>query len=196
MNATRREPTRRVSRWAVVAYDRVYRLLHGLDKPEAEIGSAIRLEIRSSRRTRTLPDGSVVKRGERIGILHLSNERLAALHDDGLAPLAVGLAFRRQFLTSLRELARLVEDGTLGDVRAVAATTIFHEGLARVGFESEPGGTLWPRLVGIYQRRLLAALRPRAVPRLRRAGYHYARRLWLSRERLLARYGPRPGDAT
>lgn len=182
-------------RWAVVAYDRLYRSLHGLDRPEAEVGPALRVEVRTCRRMRSLPGPTILRRGDRIGILHVNNERIAALHADGLAPLAVGLEFRRQFVASLRALARLVAGGDLGDVRAFAATTIAHAGLTRLGFTPEPRGVVWPRLVAVYQRSLLASLRPRPAPLLRGAGHHYARRLWLTRETLLARYGPGRGEA-
>lgn len=176
-------------RWAVVFYDRAYRWVHGLDRATAEIGSAFRLEIRRSRRARELLDGTRIRRGDRIGILHLNNERIAALHGNGLSPLAVGLEFRRQLVASLQTLAALAESGPLTDVQAFAATTIFHQGLARLGFEQEPHGPAWPRLVAAYQRALLASVHPAGPLRLQRTTYHRARRLWISRSALGKRYG-------
>lgn len=199
MTADRR--ARPLYRWAVVFYDRAYRWVHGLDRTTAEIGSAFRLEIRRSRRARALPDGTRIRRGDRIGILHLNNERIAALHGNGLSPLAVGLEFRRQLVASLQTLAALAESGPLTDVQAFAATTIFHQGLARLGFEQEPRSPAWPRLVAAYQRALLASVHPAGPLRLQRTTYHQARRLWISRSALGKRYGrarglnPEPGAA-
>jgi len=189
-------PSRRarpLNRWALVFYDRAYRWTHGLDRPDSEIGSAFRLQIRRSRRARELPGGTRIRRGDRIGILHLNNERIAALHGDGLSPLAVGLEFRRQLVASLRTLAALAESGPLKDVQAFAATTIFYQGLARLGFQPEHRGPTWPRLVAAYQRALLASVHPAGARRLRRTTYHQARRLWISRLTLRERYRPATG---
>jgi len=177
--------------WALVAYDRAYRLVHGLDRSRAQVGPALCVAVRQGRRARTLPDGTRLAPGIRVGELHLANARLAALHGDGLSPLAVGLEFRRRLLASLAELARLCAPaGPLADVRAFCAVTVFHRGLARLGFAPERDGLVWPGLVAAYQRALLATLHPGGGARLRRPTYGRARRLWITREALLARYGP------
>lgn len=177
-------------RWAVFTYDRLYRLLHGLDRPAAQVGAALRIEVRVNRRARALPGGVAIGPGDRVGLLHLNNDQVARLHLDGLSPLAVGLQFRRHLVVSLRALAGLAAGGgPLGPVRAFAAVTIFHQGLARLGFVAEPRGLRCPGLVAAYQRALLASLHPAGQLRLTRALYPDARRLWLPREVLLARYG-------
>jgi len=180
--------------WAVVLYDRAYRWTHGLDRPASEVGPALRVEIRRCRRPRTLPDGTRLDSGDRFGILHLNNARIAAIHVDGRSPLSVGFEFRRQLILSLRALAALAADGQpLSDVRAFAATTIFHAGLPRLGITWELRRPAWPRLVAAYQRALLASVHPAGSLRLSRATYREARRLWLSRQALLAHYLERPG---
>src|SRR2546428_176986 len=79
---------------------------------------------------------------------------------------------------------------------AFAATTIFHEGLGRLGFETEPGGLRWPKLVGAYQRALLATMHSRGPVGLRADTYHHAERAWITRDALIARYSaPVPPDA-
>jgi hypothetical protein len=189
-----RRGSRQASQWAVVAYDRAYRWLHGLDRPGARVGPALSVEIRRCLRPRTLPDGTCLGFGDRIGICHLNNPRVAAIHLDARSPLSVGLEFRRQLFASLHALAALVAPGQpLSDIRAVAATTIFHSGLSRLGFTVEPGRPACPRLVAAYQRALLATIHPRSRLRPRRDAYREARQLWLSRETLLARYLERPG---
>jgi hypothetical protein len=177
-------------RWAIALYDRLYRSLHRLDTPAARVGPAFCVEVRRARGDRRLADGVVVTRGDRIGVLHLNNDRIVTLHVNGASPVAVGLEFRRQLVASLSELAVLAAPGgRLHDVRAFAATTIFHRGLVRLGFRPDPDDLAWPRLVGAYQRALLASLHPRGPVRVQGAAYQCARRLWLSREVLLVRYG-------
>ncbi|MBI4254463.1 MAG: hypothetical protein HY616_05280 [Candidatus Rokubacteria bacterium] len=177
--------------WAVLVYDRLYRFLHGLDTAASEVGPAARIAVRRSHRTLQLAGGTTIRSGDRIGILHLDNAFMAALHAGGLPPIAVGLESRRQLVSSLHELARLAgPGGRLTDVKAFSATTIlFHQGLARLGFAPEDDAPAWPRLVAAYQRTLLASLHPEGTVRLRRSSYRRAVRLWISRENLLARYG-------
>jgi hypothetical protein len=133
-----------------------------------------------------------IRRGDPIGILHLNNDFVVALHHSGLPAIAVGLEFRRHLVTSLRELARLAgPGGRLNDVKAFSATTIFfHRGFKRLGFEAEDCAPGFPRLVAAYQRALLASLHPAGPARLRGSTYRRALRLWISRETVLTRYDP------
>jgi len=175
-------------RWAVVVYDWAYRRLRGLDTPGSEVGPALCVEVRRGIRALTFADGTVLRPGARIGILHLNNDRVTALaHADELSGLP-GLRLRRQMVASLTELAgRCASDGPLRDVGAFSATTIFHRGLQRLGFE-EASGLTWPRLVSGYQRALLVTLRRGAAPR-QRPSHREAKQLWISRKTLLLRYG-------
>jgi hypothetical protein len=179
-------------RYVVAFYDRIYRFVHGLDD-SASVGPALCVKIRRCRRARTLPDGTVLQAGDRIGILHLNNDRVTAIHLDGGTPMAVGLEFRRLLMLSLRTLAaRATDGGPLAEVRAFEAVTIFHQALQRLGFVPAPRGPAWPRLVGAYQRALLASLHPDGLGRLHRSSYARSRRLWLTRQTLLSRYGAGP----
>ena len=185
-------PGRRVHpwyRWAVMLYDRAYRAMHGLDRPPAQVGSAICVEVRRSRRALTLPDGTRIARGDRIGVLHLNNARIAAVHVNGQSAAAIGLEFRRWFVASLCELAqRAADGGPLADVRAFCAITIFHRGLSHLGFRPEREGVVWPGLTAAYQRALMASLHPAGPLRFRRVTHARARRLWLTCAELLSRY--------
>jgi hypothetical protein len=178
-------------RRVVVVCDRAYRWIHRLDHPDAEVGPVLRLEVQRGRAVRVLPDGTVLRPGDRIGALHLHNERLATIHVDGRSPRAVGFEFRRQFIASLRALAALAcAGGPLGDVQAFSVTTIFYNGVAgRLGFVPEPGAPVWPRVVAAYQRALLASVHPAGTLRLSGSAYRRARRLWLTRATLLTLYG-------
>ena len=186
-------------RWyyqAVAVYDRVFRVWHALDRPAAVVPPALRVESRRAYRTIRLSDGTVIRAGDRVGALHLDNERVAALHQSGRSPLAIGLEFRRLLLTSLETLAAATAPGGwLAGVAAFVVVTIFHRGLPRLGFETDPNGLAWPRLTASYQRALVASLHPKGVLRLPRLASIRAERLWISRDRLLALYRegrPRP----
>src|SRR5437870_5662099 len=155
----------------------------------AQVGPALCVEVRRSRRARRLPDGTRVALGDRIGVFHVNNARIAAVHVNGQPPLATGLEFRRWFVASLHELAQLAADGgPLADVRAFSAITIFHRGLSRLGFRAERNGIVWPGLTAAYQRALMASLHPAGPFRVWRATHARARRLWMTRAELLSRY--------
>jgi hypothetical protein len=176
-------------RWGVILYDRAYRTVHGLDRPTAQVGPALCVDVRRSRRARRLPDGTRVAFGDRIGVIHVNNARIAAVHVNGQPPLAIGLEFRRWVVASLGELARLAADGgPLADVRAFCAITIFHRGLSRLGFRPERDGIVWPGLAAAYQHALMASLHPAGPLRVWRATHARARRVWMTREELLSRY--------
>lgn len=178
-----------LTRQILVVWDGIYRFVHGLDRPASEVGPVLCVTTRLARGPRILPDGTRVGAGARVGAIHLNNERVSALHVNGLTPLGVGLEFRRQLVASLRTLATLAASGEpLADIVAFEAVTIFHQGLMRLGFVPEPGGLRWPRAVAVYQRALLASLHPAGALRLKRPTYQEARRLWLSRPALLRRY--------
>jgi hypothetical protein len=177
----------------VTAYDWSYRGLHGLDRPEAQAGPVLRIERRHLRCALRLADGTRLDRGSPIGVVHLNNARVLALHRDGLTPGGIGLEFRRLLLRSLRSMAgQAAEDGPLVALQAYSATTLFHPGLARLGFSPAPGDrSVWLGLVSGYERALLRCLHPTGTAR-RRGSRGEARRLWISRERLLALYGRTP----
>src|SRR5256884_9956650 len=65
-------PGRRVQtwyRWAVVLYDRAYRVVHGLDRPPAQVGPALCGDARRGRRCRPRPVGTRLPLGVRVGVL-------------------------------------------------------------------------------------------------------------------------------
>jgi len=142
-----------------------------------EVGSAARIQVQRSHRRLQLADGTTIRLGDSVGVLHLNHDFVVALHADGLLPVAVGPAFRRQIVSSLQELANLAgPGGRLADVKAFSATTsFFHEGFEQLGFEAE--------------RARLASPHPAGPLRLRPSTAHRARRLWISRKNLLGRYG-------
>jgi hypothetical protein len=178
-----------VLRRLLLACDRFYRWFYGLLGPEAEVGPILRVRLARYRgRPFTLGDGTAVGAGDLIGEFHLSNERAAGLHGGGGPP---GLAFRRAFEASLVALAeRAATAPAYRDVRAFTSVTIFHTGTQREGFEIHPlPHPLWGRLVGAYERALMAHFHPHGRPQRRRRGrFAEARRIWISRGELLRRF--------
>jgi hypothetical protein len=148
-----------------------------------------RVEVRRSLRPRRLRDGTAVRVGDRIGVLHLDHVGLAVLHAHGGSPAAVGLGFRRALVASLRTLAsRARAGGPLADVTAFSAVTILHHGMPRIGFEHDAVGLVWPHITTAYQRALLASIHPDSWARTVRLHRASAARLWMSRRTLLALY--------
>ena len=177
-------------RAAIPAYDWLYRVAHRLNAPVSEVGPVLRVEIRRSRWSLRLSDGTAIRRGDPVGFLHLNNDRVVALHSDGLSPISVGLEFRRRLIDSLLALAELAgTDGRLAHLSAFAATTIFHEGLGRLGFETEACGLRWPKVVATYQRALMTSLHGDLPIGLHGSTYQHAERVWISRPKLNERYG-------
>ncbi len=183
-------------RRAVAVYERSYRLLHGLDWPAARIGPVLSVQRRRLWRALRLADGTLLRRGAQIGVLHLDNVRTVALHGDGLGSGAIGFEFRRLFLTSLRAIAaRAGDGGPLALLQAYSVTTLFHHRLPVLGFVPATGDrSICRALVSLYERALLSSLHPAGIARLRRGARGQARRLWISRQDLLARFGVTPGE--
>ena len=180
-----------VWRW----YDVLYRWLNRLTDPAAEAGQVIRVGVGRYRGpTLVLSDGTAVRPGDRIGTIHLHNERVAALHSEGSRTPTAGLRFRRAFVAGLRELARQVlETDRYAGVQAFMAQTIMHRGTQRAGFETFPmRGVTRGRIVAAYERRLVARYHPLGRRGARRARFSDARAIWISRGALLSRYGPGP----
>ncbi len=173
-------------------YDVAYRWLFGLTDSAAEVGPALRVQVvRYRGHAVALADGTEVRPGDTVGILHLHNERVAWFHGDGSDTPTAGLKFRRAFVASLRELARrIVESERYVDVKAFMAETIFHQGTQRAGFEILPlGSSAWGRLVAAYERALLARYHPRGRRMASRTRFSEARAIWISPNELLRRYG-------
>ncbi len=174
-------------------YDLAYRWLHGLTDPAAQVGPALRV-ARSRYRgpTVVLADGTRVRRGDRIAVLHLNNERVARLHGDGRETPTAGLKFRRTCMASLNELARQVAEGDrYAGISAFMAHTILHQVTQQLGFETLPlRSAVWSRLVAAYERTLLAHYHPLGRRGTRRPRFSEARVIWISRNELLRRYAP------
>ena len=151
-------------------------------------------------RSLRLSDGTEVRPGEPVLILHLWNEHIPPLSPDG-PDLLWAVQVRRRLLRSLHRLAALVaSDPGLTGVKAVGGVTVLipldGEGparlMTRLGFDVVTRPRSWLRGFGEFWENLYAwalmwafnapTLRRKQLLRLRRT------EVWMSRQRLLERY--------
>jgi len=189
-------------RAAVRALDGLLRRLFGIREFSRSADCLLRLSVVRSRRDLTLADGTVVRPGDRVGDLHLWNERMPPLPREW-PDLRWALGFQRRLKRSLEELADAVaSDPAYADLaafRAVGSAMTRHGALPalaeRLGFElvEDPhAGGLWRRFASfwenVYSLALVwvynpASLRSKELRGLRRV------QLWISRGELERRYG-------
>ena len=193
----------RLGRWAVRCLDALLRRAHGVYEFSPEPECILRLALGRSERETTLADGTHIAAGERIGELHLWNERLPPMPQQG-PDFRWALTMRRRLVRSLQLLAVYVEnDQTLRDIRAFRGETVLDlrwsereeaNPLARLGLElrsAELAGPLkrftdfWENLYGWWLIWTFnpGSLRSKRFWRLQRC------QLWISRQALLNKYG-------
>lgn len=177
-------------------YERVYGWLHGLQDLEIADRAYFRLGLtRYHWRPLRLPDGTRLRWGDRVVLLHLRGESVTELRSKANSPEEIGLALRHVVEASLEVLAgRLATDPELAGVRAVGAITHLWHATRLLGFESYPLlARRWARVVAAYQGWLMREHTPARRGRLRRrdaAGRDEARWIWISTAALLRRYAP------
>lgn len=178
-------------------YDDAYGWLHGLrdlDPGLARHRAYFRTGLtRYHWRPLRLTDGSRLRWGDRVLLLHLHSDSLTALRHEAASAAALGLALRRGVEASLVVLAeRLATHPELAGVRAVGAVTHLWHRTHRLGFDSYPlWSGRWARLVAAYQGSLVREHVPLRAGRARgrqAAGRNEARWIWISTEALIRRY--------
>ncbi len=175
------------------AFEKVFRLQRVSASPQC----VLRIGPRTHRGPQErLEDGTVVRPGERIAELHLDNRAIRRLRQPGDTDHRHARAFGRAMIHSLRELAVLAQTHPrYSQVPAFFGTSLFYDRAAILGFETrEIEWRGWRRALGWYLRGLLGRMHPggkgrlRAAPRRRQVGI-----VWMSRARLLERYGSASG---
>jgi hypothetical protein len=186
----------------VVAIDRRQRRRLGIWEFSDDPACILRLGLAVARARVELADGTVVQPGERVGVVHLWNERMPQIPPAGPG-LAWAKAFNRRLLHSFRLLARYVATApALEDIHAfggqlcLAYSPGVIRWLRRLGLEIfdpvplhgpiertvDLGARLWVWL-------LRRAFNPASARHLRLSDLQ-RRPAWFSRRTLIALHGP------
>jgi hypothetical protein len=114
-----------------------------------------------------LDDGTQVRPGDRIVELHLANHTVSR---DAKSRAWSPFQTLTTTTSDLVLVARLVDQGSLGPVRALHAVSLIAPALGRVGFSVAPLPVTWhTRLLRFYMVGLLAVYHPRGWQGARRA---------------------------
>jgi hypothetical protein len=189
---------------AVGRLDGLLRRYYGVEEFSSAPDCLLRLGTGAAERPVVLGDGTRLEAGERIGILHLWNERLPPYRRDG-PDMRWAKDVARRFRVSFKVLARHVEaEPAWRDVRAFRADAAFggHLGLeqmrwvaTRYGFDAlTPERSLARRTHDFCENALIwgmvAAFNPGGLGRHRFCRERFE--LWVSRRSLVERYGSGP----
>lgn len=134
----------------------------------------------------SLPDGTIIRDGDRVAELHLNGEivsRVAAPHALHVLPAA------RDDLRALAAYATRTSD--IADVKAFYAVTLLAAGARRLGFTRRTRPVnLGARLDRFFLTGLLALYSPDGLARLTRGKTYgaYPEEVWISRSELIRRY--------
>lgn len=182
-----------VLRAAVQLHHIYYRRAHGLDEPNAQVGSILQIEKTVYRgSSRQFQDGTLLNAGDPIGLLHLDNERVRALHREISHPGLAGVRLRREFVSSLRALARrTASDQNYRHLKVFLTETLLaREHARRLGFEIKPAPDSWvSRLKVLYLELLIAVYHPQGSKRTESLGKQQLVTMIISADALRLRYG-------
>lgn len=184
-----------------VAFDRRQRRVLGIWEFTDDPQCIFRLGITRARIGAQLADGTVVRPGDRIGVIHLWNDHMPRIPETG-PDLAWALTLERVLRHSLRLLARyLAKAPEMQEVQAFGGefgfvyTPTAIKLLERLGvevFEPRPPQGVWERIVDFAMRLwpylLRRAFNPVSV-RGRTLADFRRRPVWISRTTILRRYG-------
>jgi len=140
----------------------------------------------------TFQDGSVLRRGDLVGELHVDNRRAAALHEGRKG----GFRYRREIFRMLPVLARDIRTRReYQAIQAVGGPSLFWEEATVVGFEHRPLPPIRRWWLTRWERFLLARYHPAGRARLAEGNRNELRQIWMTRRTLLERWG-REGGTT
>jgi hypothetical protein len=185
----------------VAAFDRRQRRVLGIWEFTADPGCVVRLGLTRALLDADLADGTRVRRGDTVGVIHLWNERMPRIPAGG-ATLRWAVSLDRALRYSLSLLAAyLQQEPRMQDVQAFGGefgfvfTPAAIKVLQRLGieiFEPRPPHGLWNRSVDLAMRiwpyLLRRAFNPESV-RGRTLADFGRRPMWLARSTIISRYG-------
>ena len=146
-----------------------------------------------------LDDGSVVKPRDLILEIHLNNDWFLHNRDMMRKPGKAGLEFLAAFSDDLRYLAQQVNDEAFAPgIKAIHGRTLLRQGQGnqRLGFTvKDIPDSRWRQMSQFYLGGLRHAYYPKQARRsLAKAKPLAKKELWMSRSKLLERYGPSIGS--
>ncbi len=146
-----------------------------------------------------LGDGSVVNPGDLLIEIHLNNEWFLRKKDMMHLPGKIGWEFLSAFSEDLKYLAKQVSDGTFAsEIKAVHGRTLLRQdhGNQRLGFTvMDLSDSPWRYLSQFYLAGLRRAYYPERARRpVAKAKPLVRKEIWMSRKKLLQRYGPSVED--
>lgn len=174
------------SRWEKLVL-RLFRIEDVLDDGKPIM---FRIALRKYRgKTRELPDGTILRRGDLIGELHMHNEMLQNICDSA-DPVRLAAAAKKTARQALIVLARwLAENPRYQNIKAVAGLSILHRGSQLVGFSAYEVSPLLSRAAMWYECLLLMIFHPAGKSRVQRHAKKLKPRLLImSKEELFKRY--------
>lgn len=156
-------------------------------RPIGEGGYVVRLGlIRYRGPALIFQDGTVLKRGDLVGEVHVDNRRAAALHEGHKG----GFRYRREVFRALPALARdLRTRPEYQAMRAIGGPSLFWEEATLAGFEHWPLPWFARWWLAWWERFLLARYHPAGRRRLTEGDRTEIRQIWMTRHTLLERYG-------
>lgn len=190
-----------IGRAAIFGLDALIRRAYHVYEFTQDDDCILRFALGKSARELILSDGTKIEKGELVGELHLWNERLPRMDEEG-PDLAWALRIYRLLRSSLKMLtAYLGNDPQFENIRALRGETVFLQGhlegstlFQRLGFDLvrrdrtsklKRFGEFWENL---YTWWLIWAFNPGS---LRRKDFFRLERaqVWISRQALVDRYG-------
>jgi hypothetical protein len=162
--------------------------------------TTIKVRLRRCRgRPVRLDDGSVVNPRDLILEIHLNNDWFLRNKDMMHQPGKVGLEFLAAFSEDLRYLAKQVNDEAFAPgIKAIHGRTLLRQGQGnqRLGFTvKDIPDSRWRQLSQFYLAGLRHAYYPeRARRSLAKAKPLAKKEIWMSKSKLLERYGPSIGN--
>jgi len=178
--------------WPVV--DRLLRVVHHIRPLRADDNSIVRFNLCSYKGpARVLNDGSQVKTGDTIIELHLNNAWFKRRRELNLRASQSPREFLGCFAQDLHFLAQQIANGMFSNITALHGSTILHIAARRLGFQvDELPDSLWKKGARFYMAGLMKVYHLRGGQALGlREKTWQPKEVWLSREALLSRYGPK-----
>ncbi len=190
-----------IGRWAVRGLDAIVRRAYGVREFTKDENCVLRIALGRSTKEMVLFDGTRIEKGEVIGELHLWNEHLPRIDEEGPS-LEWALKAYRLWRDSLKKLSSyLQEESQLGHIRAFRGETAFFTKdleekalFERMGFDLvranrnswlERFGEFWENL---YTWWLIWTFNPGSL-RGKKLSCMERAQIWISRRTLIEKYG-------